>query len=55
MHPGSVVFVPAGEDRGLKAETKLVALHVVSPPPAEKDHLEVMRKLKQGKWQNEEL
>src|SRR5262252_6418981 len=51
VHAGSVVFVPAGEARGLKAETRLIALHVVSPPPTEKDHFEVMAKLKQGKWQ----
>lgn len=51
VHSGSVVFVPAGEARGLKAETRLVALHVVSPPPTDKDHFEVMAKLKQGKWQ----
>jgi quercetin dioxygenase-like cupin family protein len=51
IHAGSVAFVPAGEARGLKAETRLVALHVVSPPPTEKDHFEVMAKLKQRKWQ----
>jgi hypothetical protein len=46
-----VIFVPAGEARGLRAETRLVALHVVGPPPTEKDHFEVMAKLKDGKWQ----
>jgi quercetin dioxygenase-like cupin family protein len=51
IHSGAVIFVPAGEARGVKADTKLVALHVVSPPPTEKDHFEVMAKLKQGKWQ----
>jgi quercetin dioxygenase-like cupin family protein len=51
VRAGSVVFVPAGEGRGLKAETRLIALHVVSPPPTEKDHFEVMAKLKQAKWQ----
>lgn len=49
--PGTVVFVPAGEARGVKAATRLVALHVVSPPPTEKDHAEVMARLKQGEWQ----
>jgi len=49
--PGTVVFVPAGEARGVKAATSLVALHVVSPPPTEKDHIEVMARLKQGEWQ----
>ena len=51
VHSGAVMFVPAGEARGVKAETRLVALHVVGPPPTEKDHFEVMSKLKQGKWQ----
>ena len=49
IHPGAVVFVPTREARGVKAETRLVALHVVSPTPTEKDH--VMAKLKQGNWQ----
>jgi len=49
--PGTVVFVPAGEARGVKATSRLVALHVVSPPPTEKDHAEVMARLKQGEWQ----
>lgn len=51
VHAGSLVFVPAGEARGVKAETRLVALHVVGPPPTEKDHTEVMARLKQGRWQ----
>ena len=51
IHPGAVVFVPAREARRVKAETRLVALHLVSPPPTEKDHFEVMAKLKQGNWQ----
>ena len=48
--PGTVVFVPAGEARGLKAESRLVALHVVSPPPTDADHVEVAARLKQGSW-----
>jgi quercetin dioxygenase-like cupin family protein len=47
---GTMVFVPAGEARGLKAATRLVALHVVSPPPTEADHVEVAARLKQGVW-----
>jgi quercetin dioxygenase-like cupin family protein len=47
---GTMVFVPAGEARGLKAETRIVALHVVSPPPIEADHVEVVARLKQGDW-----
>jgi len=48
--PRTAVFVPAGEARGLKAESRLVALHVVSPPPTEADHVEVAARLKQGSW-----
>ena len=48
---GTAVFVPAGEARGLKAESRLVALHVVSPPPTDADHVEVAARLKQGTWQ----
>ncbi len=47
---GSVAFIPAGEARGLKAETKLVAFHVVTPPPTEADHAAVVAKLRQGIW-----
>ena len=49
-HPGTLIFVPAGEARGLKAETRIVALHVVSPPPTETDHVEVAARLQQGDW-----
>jgi quercetin dioxygenase-like cupin family protein len=49
--PGTVVFVPAGEERAVKATSRLVALHVVSPPPTGKDHAEVMARLKQGALQ----
>ena len=48
--PGTLIFVPAGEARGLKAQTRMVALHVVSPPPTDADHVEVAARLKQGEW-----
>lgn len=48
--PGSVVFVKGGEARGVKAQSRLVALHVVSPPPNEADHKEVMAGLSRGTW-----
>jgi quercetin dioxygenase-like cupin family protein len=48
--PGTTMFVPAGEARGLRADTGLVALHVVSPPPTESDHVEVAARLKEGSW-----
>jgi quercetin dioxygenase-like cupin family protein len=48
--PGAMSFIPSGEERGIKAETRMVALHVVSPPPTDADHGEVMSKLRQGVW-----
>lgn len=50
LGPGSLVFVPAGEARGIKAENRLVILHVVTPPPTFEDHTEVMAGLKRGSW-----
>ncbi|HZU05484.1 MAG TPA: cupin domain-containing protein [Chloroflexota bacterium] len=48
--PGSVAFVPAGEQRGIKADTRLIALHVVAPPPTADDHAAVMSGLQRGTW-----
>ena len=48
--PGAVAFVPAGEARGIKAETRLVLMHVVTPPPTEEDHVQVMAGLQRGAW-----
>ena len=48
--PGALSFIPSGEARGVKAETRMVALHVVSPPPTDADHVEVMSKLERGTW-----
>ena len=53
--PGATVFVPAGEARGLKAESRLLALHVVSPPPTDADHAEVRARLKQAAEENARL
>lgn len=50
LGPGCLVFVPAGETRGIKAGTRLVILHVVTPPPTFEDHTEVMAGLKRGSW-----
>jgi len=46
--PGAIVIVPAGSARGVRAKTRLVAIHLVSPPPTEADHAEVHAKLQQG-------
>ncbi len=48
--PGAIAFVPAGEARGIRAETRLVIVHVVTPPPTEADHMEVMAGLQRGAW-----
>ena len=48
--PGAIVIVPAGAARGVRATTRLVAVHLVSPPPTEADHAEVQAKLRQGTW-----
>jgi quercetin dioxygenase-like cupin family protein len=48
--PGTTMFVPAGEARGLRADTRLLALHVVSPPPTDADHVEIAARLKAGTW-----
>ncbi len=48
--PGAFAFVPAGEARGVKAETRLVLLHVVTPPPTDADHVQMMAGLQRGTW-----
>lgn len=49
--PGTVAFIPAGEARGLKAESRLILLHVVTPPPTDVDHVQVAAGLQRGTWQ----
>lgn len=48
--PGALAFAAAGEARGLRARTRLVAVHVVAPPPTEEDHTAVMAGLRRGSW-----
>ncbi len=48
--PGDILIVNRGVKRGIKAETDMEALHLVSPPPADKDHEEVSSKIAQGKF-----
>ena len=48
--PGAIVLVPGGEARGIKATTRLVAVHLVSPPPTQSDHAEVQAQLNTGAW-----
>ena len=40
----------SAEARGIHAETRMVPLHVVTPPPTEKDHAEVQAGLRSGTW-----
>lgn len=49
--PGAVAFAAAGETRGVKAQTRMVILHVVAPRPTQLDHVEVMSKLQKGTWE----
>jgi len=48
VRSGSIGFVPAGVKRGVKATTRLIALHTVSPPPTAQDHAQVAAQLKQS-------
>lgn len=50
VRPGAIVVVPGGSARGIKATTRLVAVHLVSPPPTEADHAQVQAGLRQGSW-----
>lgn len=45
VKPGDLVVVPRGTQRGVKALTDMEILHLVSPPPTDKDHEEVAKKL----------
>ncbi|QRF76455.1 hypothetical protein Thermo_01977 [Thermoplasmatales archaeon] len=51
LKPGSVIIVPGGEKRGIRATTDMEGLHIVSPIPDEKDHMEVVRKLAVNEFQ----
>jgi len=48
--PGAVAFAPAGTARGLKATTRLVVFNVVTPPPTDANHAEVVAGLQRGRW-----
>lgn len=50
FEPGTTAVIAAGDARGLKAETRTVALFVVTPPPTAADHTEVMAGLRRGSW-----
>ena len=46
-----LIVVPKGVKRGVRALTELTVLHIVQPPPGDKDHEEVHRKLAAGKFE----
>lgn len=46
-----LIIVPKGADRGVKALTDLTVLHVVHPPPSERDHQQVHAGLDAGKFE----
>jgi quercetin dioxygenase-like cupin family protein len=48
VRPGSIGFVPAGCRRGVRATTRMVALHTVSPPPTAQDHAQVAAQLEKA-------
>jgi quercetin dioxygenase-like cupin family protein len=48
--PGAIIVAPAGETRGVKATTRMVAVHVVSPPPTDSDHAAVQSGLQRATW-----
>jgi quercetin dioxygenase-like cupin family protein len=51
IKPGVIVIIPRGQSRGIKAETDMEALHLVSPPPNDADHEEVAKKLQLGRFE----
>lgn len=50
--PGDLLFCASGETRGVMAETRMVALAVVTPPPGPHDHEMVKRMLQKGRWRD---
>ena len=48
--PGAMLYSPAGKARGIRADERTVAVVVVSPPPTEADHKELVEHFKKGTW-----
>ena len=51
--PGDMLFVQAGLNRGILAETEMILWVVVSPPPGPNDHVLVEKLLKDGLWRDD--
>lgn len=50
LEPGVLVLAPRGVSRGIRAETRLVALAYVSPLPGPEDHRDVQAGLSLGRF-----
>lgn len=50
--PGDLLLAAIGEMRGVLAQTDMVALATVTPPPGPTDHDTVQRLLKKGRWRD---
>lgn len=50
LEPGVLLLAPRGVPRGIRADTHLVALAYVSPPPGPDDHREVEAGLRLGRF-----
>lgn len=48
--PGAMPIADAGPARGSRADQRTIAAVVVSPPPTEADHREVMAHSQKGTW-----
>ena len=48
IREGSIIIVPKGVKRGIKAETYMEALHIVIPSPSAEDHEKVMKAAREG-------
>jgi quercetin dioxygenase-like cupin family protein len=48
---GDLVIIPRKMERGVKAKTDLVVLHVVSPPPTESDHGDMAARIARGDFE----
>lgn len=48
IREGSIIIVPRGVKRGIKAETYMEALHIVIPSPSVEDHEKVMKAAREG-------
>ncbi|MFB6142229.1 MAG: cupin domain-containing protein [Halorientalis sp.] len=52
VRPGSVVTIPAGRDRGVRADDdRLAAVLVTAPPPTDAEHDLVRRGLRTGEFE----